>query len=153
MIDEKQPPMETLEIHFISNNDGTYTGTIVCRVSEDTVFTIEYPDIKKNNLELSQEFEVINEFENNTLHYVPYSSYLTKVRLVGDSLGKYSITFSELIDYLNNKNAKLSKQVKNLMKEKSQIINESSKQNKKYKKIINSLQKTIGRLIDINKKV
>lgn len=137
-----------LEVSFVSDGKDTFRGKIITKYAEDAIITIEMEKVKIDGIDLVR--TELPQVGNKFMFCYP-SGYTDEVKLYAESIGKESITFSEFIDYLKEKNEFFSETIKKLRLEKSNIIKESQKQNRKYKKIINSLQKTIGRLLDIDK--
>lgn len=137
-----------LEISFMATDENLFSGKIIAKCANDAVATIEMEKVKIDELEFSR-----TEIPSPTNSFMFYclQGYEDKINFFAKNIGKESMTFGELIDYLTAKNDALLEEVKRLRIDKLNIIKESEKQNRKYKKIINSLQKTIGRLIDVSR--
>ena len=143
--------METsnvLEFSFVANRENMFSGKIIAKCANDAIATIEMENVKIDKLEL-----IRTEIPppTNSFMFQCLQGYEDKINLLAKNIGKESITFSELIDYLSSRNECLLEEVKKIRIDRLNTIKKSEKQNRKYKKIINSLQKTISRLLDIDK--
>ena len=134
-------PNSILEVSFVADSKDTFRVKIITKYAEDAVMTIEMEKVKIDGIDFVR--TEIPQIGINSMFFFP-AGYTDEVKLCAKSIGKESITFSEFIDYLKKKNESLSETVKKLRFDKSNTIKEAEKQNKKYKKIINSLQKSIS---------
>lgn len=137
-----------LEISLIANDKDTFRGKITAQYSEDTIVDIEMEKIKLNDVDFVHT-EIPSVSNGFLFHFSP--GYSDELKLYAESIGKESVTFSELVDYLKERNELLLGNMKKLQSERLKEIKEANRRNGRYKKIINSLQKTIGRLINIDK--
>lgn len=134
-----------LDVQMQANGDGTWCVIAKVKASEDTVGVLEMPNVSMDNFNLNTCCATVkcgNLFSFN-------AGYGVKINSTMKNYGQENLSYMEFMDFLTQENSKLRNRVKELKGEKTTLVNSYAHIIRKYKKIINSLQATIGKLINI----